>query len=75
MSEVCLKKHECPTCGRRYACQRGHTCGSPLVYDCFGCYVSRYARDLESAAAEIALRFRLPPDVNGYAESRCMCAD
>ena len=53
-----MKRHECPTCGQGYGCPRNDgNCGSPLVYDCFFCYISRYARDLERSARAIADRF------------------
>ena len=51
-----MKRHECPTCNQRYECNRAG-CASPLVYDCFFCYVSRYANDLETASREIAVKF------------------
>lgn len=53
-----MKRHECPTCGQRYGCPRTDgRCGSPLVYDCFFCYVSRYGKELERTARDVADRF------------------
>jgi len=53
-----VKRHECPTCGQNYECTRCD-CGSPLVYECFFCYVSRYTRQLERASSAVAERFGL----------------
>lgn len=55
-----MKRHECPTCGERYRCTRSE-CGSPLVYDCFFCYVSRYTKQLEGASRDISERFGIAP--------------
>jgi hypothetical protein len=61
-----MKRHECPTCGQHYECTRAEDeCGSPLVYDCFFCYVSRYAKQLESAAGDVSERFGIRPFTSG----------
>ena len=67
-----MKRHECPTCRQDYECTRTD-CASPLVYDCFFCYVSRYAVDLERSSREIAVRFgfsatAVPPALSCYAD-------
>ncbi len=60
-----MKRHECPTCGQHYGCTR-RDCGSPLVYDCFFCYVSRHAKQLEAAARKVADRFGFDPGNSAY---------
>ncbi len=64
-----MKHHECPTCGQHYCCPRSSTkCGSPLVYDCFACYVRRYCQELEAASDEVVRRFSLPDDGTGFCD-------
>ena len=60
-----MKRHECPTCGENYECARSE-CGSPLVYDCFFCYVTSYAKQLEAASRHIADRFGLDAGPAAY---------
>ncbi len=64
-----MKRHECPTCGQRYECNRpARECGSPLVYDCFFCYVSHYAKQLEAASRQISERFGFDDGDSAYAD-------
>ena len=53
-----MTHHFCPTCEQIYSCPRPEkSCGSPNVYDCYTCYVSRYRKELLTMLSSFAGRF------------------
>lgn len=61
--------HLCPSCGQPYGCPRGETeCGSPYVFDCHYCYLTRHWRELQYAVADVADRFGIPDGCAGFGD-------